>query len=337
VSPVQTIEVTRFGGPEVLELRERPDPVAGRGQVVVDVEAIPLLWLDTVLRSGKGGNWFPVKPPYVPGNGVAGTVSATGAGVEAGWIGRHVVTDTRETGSYAERVAVPADGLVMIPDELTTLTAAALLTDGRTALRILGDVSVKADTPVLITGAAGGMGLLLIQLATARDARVIGAARGEPKLAAVRDQGAVAAIDYSRPGWTARVLAALDGERPAVVLDGVGGEIGRAAFAITAEGGMFSAHGAASGGFTQIDENAARKRGITVRGISDVQFSPEEGDRRLRDILALAAAGQIAPVVGRTYALEDAAEAHRRIEAREVIGKSLLLVNPGARGGDVVG
>lgn len=293
---MRTIEVTRFGGPEVLELRERPDPVAGPGQVVVDVAAIPLLWLDTVLRSGKGRDWFAVEPPYVPGNGVAGTVSATGAGVEPDWIGRHVVTDTRESGSYAERVAVPAAGLVRIPDELTTLTAAALLTDGRTALGILDGVSVKAGTSVLITGAAGGMGLLLIQLATACGARVVGAASGEPKLAAVRAQGALAA------------------------------------FAITAEGGVFSAHGAASGGFAPLDQNAARERGITVRGISDVQFSPEEGDRRLRDVLAQAAADTIAPVIGRTYPLEDAAEAHRRIEARQVVGKSLLLVNAEAGG-----
>jgi NADPH2:quinone reductase len=324
---VRTIEVTRFGGPDVLELRERPDPVAGPGQVVVDVAAIPLLWLDTALRSGKGRDWFAVEPPYVPGSGVAGTVTATGAGVDPDLIGRDVVTDTRETGSYAERVAVPADGLVLIPDELTPVTAAALLTDGRTALGILDGVAVKDGTPVLITGAAGGMGLLLVQLARARGARVVGAARGEAKLAAVRAQGAVAAIDYSEPDWTGPVLAALGGEEPAVVLDGVGGEIGQAAFAITAEGGVFSAHGAASGDFSPLDEDAARERGITVRGISDVRSSPEEGDRRLRDVLAQAAAGRLAPVIGPTYGLEDAAEAHRRIEAREVVGKSLLLVN----------
>jgi NADPH2:quinone reductase len=324
---MRTIEVTRFGGPEVLELRERPEPVAGPGQVVVDVSAIPLLWLDTALRSGRGSDWFPAAPPYVPGNGVAGTVSAAGPGVATDWIGRAVLTDTRATGSYAERVAVPAEGLVPIPDGLAPVTAAALLTDGRTALGVLDGVTIDAGTPVLITGAAGGMGLLLIQLAKARGARVVGAARGEAKLAAVREQGADAAIDYSEPEWTDRVLAAFDGDAPRVVLDGVGGEIGRAAFAITARGGEFSAHGAASGDFTRLDADAARERGIAIRGISDVQFSPEEADRRLRAVLAEAAAGRIAPVIGRTYPLEDAAEAHRRIEAREVIGKSLLLVD----------
>jgi NADPH:quinone reductase len=324
---MRTIEVTRFGGPEVLQLRERPEPVPAPGQVVVDVAAIPLLWLDTALRSGKGRDWFPVQPPYVPGNGVAGTVSATGAGVPADWTGRAVVTGTRETGSYAERVPVPADALVEIPRGLTTVTAAALLTDGRTALGILDGVPVNAGSSVLITAAAGGMGLLLVQLASARGARVVGAARGEPKLAAIRAHGAAAAVDYSEPGWPGRVLAALGGDRPAVVLDGVGGEIGRAAFDITSPGGVFSGHGAASGDFTPVDQNAARKRGITLRRISDVQFSPDEGRRRLRDALALAATGRLAPVIGRTYLLEHAAEAHRRIEAREVVGKSLLLVN----------
>jgi NADPH2:quinone reductase len=103
VSPVRAIVVTRFGGPEVLKLRERPDPVVAPGQVVVDVSAIPLLWLDTALRSGKGRDWFPVEPPDVPGSGVAGRVSAIGAGVEADWLGRDVVTNTRETGSFAEQ------------------------------------------------------------------------------------------------------------------------------------------------------------------------------------------------------------------------------------------
>jgi NADPH2:quinone reductase len=324
---MHTIEVTRFGGPEVLELRERPDPVAGSGQVIVDVAAIPLLWLDTAIRGGRARDWFPVEPPYVPGNGVAGAVSAAGPGVEGDWIGRSVLTDTRGTGSYAERVAVAADGLIPIPDELTSQTAAALLTDGRTALGVLDRVTVAADSRVLVTGAAGGMGLLLVQLAKARGARVVGAARGERKLAAVRAQGADAAVDYSEPGWPDRVTAALDGEKPQVVLDGVGGEIGREAFAITADGGAFSAHGAASGEFTPLDRNAALQRGITISGIADVQFSAEEADRRLRYALGEAAAGRLTPVIGATYPLEDAAEAHRRIEAREVVGKSLLLID----------
>ncbi len=196
----------------------------------------------------------------MPGSGLAGTVSSVGAGVDPGWIGRRVLTDTRESGSYAERVSVPADGLVGIPDELTDAVAAALLTDGRTALRVLDSVSIHAGTPVLITGAGGGMGLLLVGLVTARGARVVGAARGEAKLAATREQGADAAVDYSVTDWTDRVLTALDDDAPAVVLDGVGGDIGRAAFAITAGGGQFFAHGAASGDFAPPDDIIAATR-----------------------------------------------------------------------------
>ncbi|MGO9956834.1 MAG: zinc-binding dehydrogenase [Solirubrobacteraceae bacterium] len=325
---MRTIEVTRFGGPEVPKLRDRPDPVAGPGQVVVDVAAIPLLWLDTALRSGKGRDWFPVKPPYVPCNGVAGTVSSTGPGVDDDWIGRDVVTDTRQTGSYTDRVAVPADGLLPIPQALTALAAAALLTDGRTALGILDGITVQAGTPVLITGAAGGMGLLLVQLATAGGAHVVGAACGEPKLAAVRAQGAGAAIDYSAPDWTDHVPAALGGDAPAVVLDGVGGGIGRAA--------LPSPPTAACSPPTAPPRATSRRSTRTphASAASPSAGSPTCSSRPRRAPADCATCSRRRPPAeshrssGRqTYPLQDAAEAHRRIEAREVIGKSLLLVN----------
>lgn len=241
----------------------------------------------------------------MPGTGVAGTVSAVGGGVESAWIGRRVLADTGQTGAYAERVAVPADRLVPIPDGLTAITAAALLTDGRTAARLVDDVALSAGTAALVTGAAGGMGLLLVQLAKARGTRVVGAARGERKLAAIRAQGADAAVDYSQLGWTDEVLAALGGHKPDVVLDGVGGQIGRAAFAITARGGTFSAHGAASGGFAPLDVDSARQRDIEVRGIADVQLSPDDRRRLLERVLADTAAGLIAPVVGKSLLVID--------------------------------
>jgi NADPH:quinone reductase len=323
---MRTIEVTRFGGPEVLALRDQPEPVPGPGEVVVDVAVVPLLWLDTALRSGLGRDWFAVEPPYVPGSGVAGTVSQVGDGVDAGWVGRGVLTDTGQTGAYAERVAVSAEGLTPIPDELSERTAAALLTDGRTAMQLIERADPAADQRVLITGAAGGMGLLLVQLAKLRGARVVGAARGERKLAAIRSCGADAAVDYSLPAWTDAVMDALGGREPELVLDGVGGDAGKAALTITARGGTFSAHGAPGGGFAPVAEEAGR-RGITVRTIGDVQLEPVLARRRLRQALDAAVAGRITPVVEHTYPLEDAAEAHRSIEAREIVGKALLVVD----------
>jgi NADPH2:quinone reductase len=324
---MRMMEVTRFGGPEVLRLRIGPDPVPGPGQVVIDVAVVPVLFLDTAMRRGEGRDWFPLEPPYVPGSGVAGTVRAVGDGVEAGLAGRPVVSDTGQSGAYADRVVVAADGLTAIPDGVALTDAAALLHDGRTALGLVDAATLAPGRWVLVTGATGGLGLLLVQLAHAAGARVVATARGERKRALVGELGADVVVDPSEPGWPEQVRAATDGRGPDVVFDGVGGETGRAAFAITAAGGEFSAHGMTSGAFAGIDRDAGRERGIGVRGIEQVQFPPPEGRRLVERALAAAAAGRLRPVVGQTFPLEQAAEAHARIEGRGVVGKTLLLVD----------
>ncbi|MGH8827013.1 MAG: zinc-binding dehydrogenase, partial [Jiangellaceae bacterium] len=126
--------------------------------------------------------------------------------------------------------------------------------------------------------------------------------------------------------WAARVRDATGGAGPDVVLDGAGGRIGRAAFEITASGGRFSAHGAPGGAFTEIDPSEAERRGITVRGIQHVQLTPADRRRQTERALAEAAAGRIGPVIGQTFPLERAAEAHAAIEDRAVVGKTLLLI-----------
>jgi len=305
---------------------EAPDPVAGPGQVVVDVSVAPVLFVDTQIRRGWGGEWFTVKPPYVPGVGVAGQVLSVGEGVDPGWAGRQVVTDTGERGGYAERAVAPAEGLIPVPDGLGLPEAAALLHDGRTALGLAEMARIRPGEWVLVTATGGGLGSLLVQLAHAAGARVIGAARGKPKLDLARELGAEAAVDYSEPGWPEQVREATGGPGPDVVFDGVGGQIGLAAFEITARGGRVSAHGAPSGGFAEIDPREAERRGVTVRGIQHVQFSPADGKRLIERVLSEAAAGRIRPVIGQTFSLERAADAHAAIEARGVIGKTLLLI-----------
>ena len=323
---MRVVQATRFGGPEVLVTSEAPDPVAGPGQVVVDVSVAPVLFVDTQIRRGWGGEWFTVKPPYVPGVGVAGQVLSVGEGVDPGWAGRQVVTDTGERGGYAERAVAPAEGLIPVPDGLGLPEAAALLHDGRTALGLAEMARIRPGEWVLVTATGGGLGSLLVQLAHAAGARVIGAARGKPKLDLARELGAEAAVDYSEPGWPEQVREATGGPGPDVVFDGVGGQIGLAAFEITARGGRVSAHGAPSGGFAEIDPREAERRGVTVRGIQHVQFSPADGKRLIERVLSEAAAGRIRPVIGQTFSLERAADAHAAIEARGVIGKTLLLI-----------
>jgi NADPH2:quinone reductase len=127
------------------------------------------------------------------------------------------------------------------------------------------------------------------------------------------------------------VLDATGGPGPDVVFDGAGGEVGRAAFDITAPGGRFSAHGGPSGGFTDVDQHDAERRRITVRGIDQVQYRPADLKHMTERALSEAAAGRIRPVIGRTFPLVQAAAAHAAMEAREVIGKTLLLTDRGER------
>jgi NADPH:quinone reductase len=329
---MREIQAVRFGGPEVLQVREVPDPSPGPGQVVIETHTIDIGHVETMIRRGLATQWFSVQPPYVPGSGVAGRVAAVGEGVDPElprrW--RRVVTSDVVNGAYAERVVAPADSLLPVPPDVTTSAAAALVHDGTTAIGVLEPTKLRRGEWVLITAAAGGMGLLLVQLARREGARVIGAARGERKLAAVRELGADLAVDYTEPGWTERVRAATGGAGVDVLWDGAGGEIGLAAFhEATTDGARVSAHGAPSGDFSPIDPAEAERRGIALRGIEHLQRSPENDHRRwLTRALNEAAYGRIAPHIGATFPLERAAEAHAAIESREVVGKTLLLPRP---------
>jgi NADPH2:quinone reductase len=323
---MRAMQAMEFGSPDVLAPVELPEPTAGPGQVVVGVKFAPVLFLDTQIRAGWGREWFPVTPPYTPGSGVAGEITSTGQGVDREWAGRRVVADTPDGGGYLERAAVSVDGLFAMPDALGTAEAAALLHDGRTAIGLAEVADCRPGEWVLVLGAGGGLGILLIQLAHSAGARVIGAARGERKLDLARDLGASVVVGYSQPDWPQQVLAATGGAGPDVVFDGVGGETGQAAFAITARGGRFSAHGAPSGGFAPIDRQEAERRMITLRGIEQAQFAPADARRLTERALSEAAAGRIRPIIGQRYPLARAADAHRAIEARDVIGKTLLEI-----------
>lgn len=325
---MRVVRATAFGGPEVLVAGSAPDPVAGPGQAVIRAEVADVLSFDAVIRSGAAAGFVPIRPPYVPGNGVAGRVTAVGEGVDGGWAGRRVVAHTGGhggSGGYAEQAAVAADALVPVPDELALTDAMALLHDGATALGLVESIGINRGERVLVLGAAGGLGLLLVQLARAAGARVAGAARGKRKLDLVLEMGADAAVDYSEPGWPERAARAAGGTGPDVIFDGAGGSLGEAAFRIIADGGRFSAHGSAAGGFAGIDPGEARRRRVTVRGIEQVQFGPGQLELFAGRALAAAAAGTIRPFIGQTFPLERAADAHAAIGSRAALGKTLLL------------
>jgi NADPH2:quinone reductase len=319
------VQVVRFGGPEVLEVREEPDPVAGRGEALVAVEVADVLTLDAALRAGDGQGWFDLRPPYVPGGGIAGRVLEVGDPRDADWVGRRVVARLGQSGAGAERAVAPVEALVAVPDALSSADAAALVHDGLTAAGLLEAARVEPGERVLVTAAAGAMGVLLVQRLLAMGAVVVGAVRGTAKRAVVGDLGAAVA-DYDDPEWGAAAVA-LAGGPFAVVLDGVGGEVGRAAFAVTSDGGRFSAHGAPSGDFAPVAPEAAAARAITLRGIRDLWFAPDAARRLTGAVLADAAAGRLRPAIVRPLPLHRAADAHRVIDERRTAGKTLLVVD----------
>jgi NADPH:quinone reductase len=236
-----------------------------------------------------------------------------------------VVTRTAAGGGYAEQAVATADTMTAVPDGLDVLTAGALAHDGPTALTLFDGAAVRPGEWVLVTGAAGGLGSLLVRLAHAAGARVIGAAGGGRKSDLIRALGADLAVDYTRPDWRDVVKVATGGAGVDVVFDGVGGGIGAAAFAVTAAGARFSAHGAPAGRFAAIDPAVAQRGDVRVRGIEQVQFTPAASGSLTERALADALAGRLNPVVGQTFPLAKAADAHAAIEARQVVGKTLLL------------
>jgi len=321
---MRVIRVTEFGAPSVLVAGQAPDPEPGDGQVVVDVEAAGVLFIDTQVRAGRPPGGYPLPAtPFVPGSGVGGVISMVGPGVDAGLVSRRVVTSTGGFGGYAEKAVAHAGQVIPIPAGVSTTDAVALLNDGRTALALLRLAAPKPDEWVLVEAAAGGLGGLLVQLAVNAGAKVIGAVGSDAKLATVRAAGAEA-VNYAQPHWTEQVRGLTGGAPVDLVFDGVGGEIGTAATTLVLDGGRFVIHGASSGDFT--DASVLAGRGVTVIGIQQLQELGPLMHDLATGALDEAAAGRLRPLIGQTFPLERAADAHAAIEARTTMGKTLLLM-----------
>ena len=320
---MRAVVLNRFGPPSELVPADVPDPVPGSGQVIVAVAAVSITFVETQIRAGHPPH--PAMAPALPvilGNGVGGVVAAGGADVEAGLLGRRVVTTTGGSGGYAELVAVQSADVIDVPETLDVQTATALLADGRTALALMESAAVRPGETVLVEAAAGGVGSLLVQLARHAGATVIGAAGGSRKVVVATELGADVAVDYAEKGWPERVLD-LAGQVD-VVFDGVGGAVGQAAFGLLRDGGRCCTFGMASGEFTAIPGDLAASRRITV--LRGAPVSPGRMRELSRRALEDAAGGGLRPLIGQTYPLSMAADAHAAIEARATIGKTLLLV-----------
>ncbi|WP_329055527.1 zinc-binding dehydrogenase [Amycolatopsis sp. NBC_01488] len=309
---MRAVWLREFGGPGALEPGDAPDPVPGPGQVLVEVAFANTTFVETQMRAGTG----PFRPvlPIVPGNGVGGVISAVGPGADPGLAGLRVVTSTGGSGGYAQRVAVDAAAVFAVPDALALDAAVALLADGRTATGLVHATRVRPGDRVLVEAAAGGVGGLLVQLAKAAGASVVGAAGGPAKVARV--VGADVVVDYLAPDWASSV-----GEVD-VVFDGVGGAIGTAAFGLLRPGGRMAVYGLAGGSWADVSEEEAAARDVSVvRSIG----SPSDMRAFTESALAEAAAGRLVPVIGQRFPLEKAADAHAAMESRTTVGKTLLV------------
>lgn len=313
--------IREFGPPEALVLAEMPAPSPTGDEALIAVTFANVTFVETQIRAGRPPHPSMLPPlPAVLGNGVGGTVIAVGPDADPGLQGRTVVASLAGSGGYAELAVTGAARLIAVPDGVTVRDAVALLADGRTAMSLLDRAGVRDGDTVVVEAAAGGVGTLLVQLARNAGARVVALAGSERKLAIAADLGADVTVDYRTGDWSSRVRDAVDAAD--VVFDGVGGDIGTAAFGLLRPGGRFCPFGMASGGFAPVTAEMARAARVDVR--SGGPMSPAESVALSRAALDAAAAGRVHPVVGQEHPLSEAAAAHAAIEARATLGKTLL-------------
>ena len=309
---MRAIVFERNGGPEVLELREVPAPDPGEGEVLVDVEAIGVNYRDVYERNGGG---YGSEPPAIIGVEGAGKIRDSGERVA--WA--HVA------GSYAEQIGHPRERLVPIPDRVSTEVAAAALLQGMTAHYLAADsYPIAPGDWVLVHAAAGGVGLLLTQIAKARGGRVIATTSTEEKANLARGAGADEVIGYD--GFAARAREITGGEGVAAIYDGVGKATFLDGFKALGPAGRMILYGAASGRPDPIDP------GMLVAGSWYVQRptlgtytrTPQLLQERARAVFELIESGKLDVRIGARYPLEEARQAHEDLEGRKTTGKILL-------------
>jgi NADPH2:quinone reductase len=223
--------------------------------------------------------------------------------------------------------AVPADSLIPLPDGLDSHDAVAVYRYGATALGLIRAARVAPGDRVLVPAAAGAVGTVLVQLLAHAGAAVVGAARGQRKLDLVAGLGVGHVVDYSLPGWTGEVRKAVDGPVD-VVFDSIGGTIGREAFELLTPGsGRHVVFGFSSGAPLEAAPVELMGRGLTLTGFSAgrIWSRPAVARDMVTEVLDLTLAGRLTPVIGQRFPLEKAADAHAAVEARDTVGKTLLV------------
>jgi NADPH:quinone reductase len=320
---MKAIRIHRLGGPEVLQYEDVPVPTAGQGEALVRVEAAGVNFIDVYRRTGL----YKVELPHTLGQEGAGTVDAVGPGVTDVALGDRVAF-TDVPGAYAQYAVAPADRLIPIPPKVNNRQAAAVILQGLTAHYLaLATYPLEPGDVCLVHAAAGGVGLLLCQIAKRRGARVIATVSTEAKAELARGAGADEVILYTRQGFAAEVKR-LTGTGVHVIYDSVGKTTFDKGLDCLHPRGMMVLCGQSSGPVPPVDPQILNKKGslfLTRPTLFNYTATREELLARAGDVLGWVADGSLSVRIHREYPLADAASAQRALEGRETTGKVLLV------------
>ncbi len=321
---MKAIQVQKTGGPEVLTLVDLPVPKPKANEAVVKIAASGVNFIDVYFREGR----YPSALPFVDGQEAAGTVTEVGSDVKSVKPGDRVAY-SNVVGTYAEYAAVPADRLIHVPDGINDQQAAAAMLQGMTAHYLSHTTyPLKKGDTALIHAAAGGVGLLLVQMAKNIGARVIGTAGSEEKAKLARDAGADEVILYASQDFEAETKRLTDGKGVHVVYDGVGKSTFEKGLNVLRPRGYMVLFGGASGPVPPFDPIALSQKGslfLTRPSLIHYVSTREELQQRAGDVFAMIGAGKLKLRISHVYKLEEVQQAHRDLEGRKTTGKILLV------------
>jgi len=321
---MRAVRIEAHGGPEVLRVVELPTPRPGAGQVLVTVEAAGVNFIDTYQRSG----FYQLQLPAVLGQEAAGRVASLGAGV-TGWKEGDRVAFANVMGAYADSVVIAADRLVPVPASVTSRVASAAMLQGMTAHYLVTDTfPLQRGQTCLIHAAAGGVGLLLVQVAKLKGATVIGTVSTAEKAQLAREAGADHVINYAAEDFEAAVKRVTNGRGVQVVYDSVGKATFMKSLNVLAPRGMLVTFGQSSGGVPPFDPLLLSQRGslfLTRPVLGHYIATREALLTRANETLGWVAGGQLNVRIDAEFPLTAVADAHRRLESRSSTGKLLLI------------
>src|SRR5262245_31086683 len=321
---MRSIQVKQTGGPEVLELVDLPIPHPKLNEAVVKIAACGVNFIDVYLREGR----YKARLPFVAGQEGAGVITAVGAEVKTAKVGDRVAW-SGVLGSYSEHVSGAADALVPVPDGVNDQNAAGALLPGMTAHYLCYDTyKLKAGETALIHAAAGGVGLLLVQMAHNLGARVIGTVSNEAKAKLAREAGADEVILYTQADFEAETKRLTGGKGVDVVYDGVGSATFEKSMNVLRPRGMLVLYGTSSGPVPPVDPGVLAQKGSLYMArttLAHFTATREELLARSGAVFGMISAGKLRLRIAHVYKLEEAQQAHRDLEGRTTTGKLLLV------------